>query len=394
MIHLLKYLGFIASAMISFQLYTTNCNTIIDYVIASMTTIVLQSAGFIFYVVAKKEVDIAESRKKLRFAYFLLGLSIIGTVAFQCALMNQNINEAHTESESYVEAKKNKELNTNLLEAKEKEIEAFETSHKNKIQTINNSIAEYKKLEKAQKNLYTDRINEQNKNKNNEETSYQQELTKKNKELAELTKTATSPLSSSNVSVEINYEKGYLPLAQYINQLTSVNIIVISLIFQTIFGVALEITAIKLYSLSLDPNYKSNFSPDPTKKQLPKEPTKPTTKPRIQLDNSEPLVSCKNPPEPLRLKDFRDKSTRNSAKDSAKKFRNKEISDYLDAMYESAKLINNDLVPDGYIKLSKKIKNMTPNKAYKIKSYLEELDIIKTVGAKTIILKNREEVAI
>ena len=57
MIKVLKYVGFIASGVISYMLMTTLCETTFDYMLAFAMTLVLQASSFYFFDRAIKEKD-------------------------------------------------------------------------------------------------------------------------------------------------------------------------------------------------------------------------------------------------------------------------------------------------------------------------------------------------
>ena len=165
MIKMLKWVGFVASGIISYMLMITLCKTWFDYILAFAMTIVLQASSFYFFDKAIKEKAPRSKAFSSTLAILLFLISIIGTISFQFGIQNNIQNENIINSDAYRIAQDNREIKKKSVSAKEQQIEEARSDLQAQINSIDESIAEYRRLEKAQNQLYTTRIANLNKEK-------------------------------------------------------------------------------------------------------------------------------------------------------------------------------------------------------------------------------------
>jgi len=371
-IKVLKITGFVASGFISFKLMTTLCETKMDYILAFSMTLVLQSSSFYFFNKALLEFNLRNRNKKYLYtilATLLFIFSIIGTISFQFALQNKAVNDLMLNSSNYKQQQVNKQLNIDLVNTKKEEIENIKLNYNSQISAIDESIADYRKLEKAQNQLYTTKIETLNKSKNELIAGLSYNLKELNKDLEKLTQVAISPTLASIDSLQLEHTKGYLGMLSKIAKWTNIDLDILSLILQIFAACLFELTAICLHIE--DTKIKLNVTPKNTQNVLQAD-FKPK---KINIEKQEkqekqvigfnPAKTETKPTKPSKL----------------------EIETYLDCMFNNSK--------DGHSPGYKKISNLTSlsqENCRKIKGHLEQLNVIETQGTRTHILKSRGEI--
>ena len=365
-IKVLKITGFVASGFISFKLMTTLCETRLDYVLAFCMTVVLQSSSFYFFNKALLEFNFRNRNKKYLYtilATLLFVFSIIGTISFQFALQNKAVNDLMLNSSNYKQQQINKQLNIDLVNTKKEEIENIKLNYNSQISAIDESIADYRKLEKAQNQLYTFKIEELNRTKNELIAGLSCNLQQLNKDLEKLTQIAISPTLTHIEDLQLEHTKGYLGMLSKLAKWTSIDLDILSLILQIFAACLFELTAICLHIE--DTKTKLNTTPKIAKNVLQAD-FKPK-KVNIEKQDKEKQVIGFNP-------------SKSSKPDKT------EMEMYVNCMYSNSR--------DGYSPGYKKISNLTKltqEDCRKIKGYLEQTNVIRTVGTRTQILKDREE---
>ena len=109
LLKLLSYLGFLTSAIFTYNLNADMANTTLEKVIAAAMTIVMQGGSFYFFIRALRE----KTKLKILYAFLaimLFSMSIVATVAYQVADENKTANEQMTNSKEYRDAEKQKEI--------------------------------------------------------------------------------------------------------------------------------------------------------------------------------------------------------------------------------------------------------------------------------------------
>ena len=139
MIKLLKYVGFIASGVISYMLMTTLCETTFDYMLAFAMTLVLQASSFYFFDRAIKEKDRFKKTLSSTLAIMLFLISIIGTVSFQFGIQNNAKNQMIVNSDAYMLAQKQQERKEQLVLAKADEMEVLRQNFEKQLSYIDDS---------------------------------------------------------------------------------------------------------------------------------------------------------------------------------------------------------------------------------------------------------------
>lgn len=246
MIKVLKYVGFIASGIISYMLMITLCDTIFEHILAFGMTFVLQYSSFYCFDKAIKEKNLMKKLLSSTLAILLFLISIVGTISFQFGIQNNAKNEQMINSDGYRIAQENREIKKKNVTNKEKQITTLENNLAAQIATLDESIAEYKRLEKAQNQLYTFRISEINKKKTQLRAEFASKMDNLNNELSTLSASASADFKVSN-TVELASVKGYLPLMEALSKWFDVDMTILTLVFQSLIACIFELTAIYLH---------------------------------------------------------------------------------------------------------------------------------------------------
>lgn len=246
MVRILKWVGFVASGIISFMLMTTLCNTYFDYILAFAMTVVLQASSFYFFDKAIKEKKPVKKFFSSTLALLLFLISIVGTISFQFGIQNNIQNEMVTNSDSYRIAQENREIKKKNVSNKERQIETLESNLAAQIATLDESIAEYRRLEKAQNQLYTFRISQINKEKTQLRADFAGKMDNLNNELSSLSQQASTDFKV-DTNIELVATKGYLPLMEALSKWFGVDMIMLTLVFQSFIACIFELTAIYLH---------------------------------------------------------------------------------------------------------------------------------------------------
>jgi hypothetical protein len=291
MIRILKWVGFVASGIISYMLMITLCKIWFDYVLAFAMTIVLQASSFYFFDKAIKEKAHWSKAFSSTLAILLFLISIIGTISFQFGIQNNIQNENIINSDAYRIAQENRNIKQNAVSAKEKQIEEAKVNLNAQINSIDESISEYRRLEKAQNQLYTTRIAKLNKEKNKLRAEFSDKIQILNNQLIDLSNKASEDFVI-NTDVKMSATKGYLPLMEAFSEWLGIDIKILTLIFQSFIACVFECTAIFLHIEDVKQT-KPNPIKKPvtlTKAELPRVKPNPTKAPAIgfKLTNAMP----------------------------------------------------------------------------------------------------------
>ena len=355
MIKVLKYVGFIASGVISYMLMTTLCETTFDYMLAFAMTLVLQASSFYFFDRAIKEKDRFKKTLSSTLAIMLFLISIIGTVSFQFSIQNNAKNQMIVNSDAYILAQKQQERKEQLVKSKADELETHRQNLEQQLLSLDDSIAEYRRLEKAQGQLYTTRIANLNKEKNQLRADFSAIVQKANQELVDLSNKANEKVKIAE-SVELSSTKGYLPLLETFAKWLDVDLSLLTLIFQSFIACIFELTAIALHiedtsqAISKKAKILTKAESEPVKPNPTKE-IKPTTKVAVGFKMNDDIPS------------------------------EKDIKTYISSMENP----NQKGICRGYKKISE-ITGLKQEDCRTIKGILERRGVIETVGTKTKIL--------
>lgn len=283
MVRILKWVGFVASGIISFMLMTTLCNTYFDYILAFAMTVVLQASSFYFFDKAIKEKKHVKKFFSSTLALLLFLISIVGTISFQFGIQNNIQNEMVTNSDSYRIAQENREIKKKNVSNKERQIETLESNLAAQIATLDESIAEYRRLEKAQNQLYTFRISQINKEKTQLRADFAGKMDNLNNELSSLSQQASTEFKV-DTNIELVATKGYLPLMEALSKWFGVDMIMLTLVFQSFIACIFELTAIYLHieDISAQSRKRAEIQPkqsDELSKKRASKPSNQTDKP-------------------------------------------------------------------------------------------------------------------
>jgi len=292
MIKMLKWVGFVASGIISYMLMITLCKTWFDYILAFAMTVVLQASSFYFFDKAIKEKARWSKALSSTLAILLFLISIIGTISFQFGIQNNIQNENILNSDAYRIAQENREIKKKSVSVKEKQIDEAKANLNAQLKSIDSSIEEYKRLEKAQNQLYTTRIANLNKNKNQLRADFADKIQLMNDELINLSETASADFII-NTDVKMSATKGYLPLMEAFSEWFNVDIKILTLLFQSFIACVFECTAIFLHIEDV-----KQTKPNPIKKsvtltkaELPRVKPNPTKTPAIGFKLTDTMPS-------------------------------------------------------------------------------------------------------
>ena len=223
-------------------------------------------------------------------AMLLFLISIVGTISFQFGIQNNAKNEQMINSDGYRIAQDNREIKKKNVTNKEKQIAALETNLAAQITTLDESIAEYRRLEKAQNQLYTFRISEINKKKTQLRAEFAGKMDNLNNELSTLSVSASADFKVSN-TVELASVKGYLPLMEALSKWFDIDMTILTLVFQSLIACIFELTAIYLHiedvSSKKSQSRKQASFQDASKpsKQPKKQATKPSKQAEVKPSN-------------------------------------------------------------------------------------------------------------
>lgn len=249
LLKLLSGIGFLTSAVFTYNLNAEMSFNLIEKIIAGAMTLVMQAGSFYFFIRTLRE----KTKNKFFFgllAILLFSLSIVATISYQVARENKLVNDNKFNSVEYTQATENRNIaidNRKLIITEitniRNDIKETKELYSNQ---INSLLDEKKKTPAWRKEQIDSQIAVKQKQMNTI-------LENKNKSLeSAITRSQDTTKFNIGVIIEKLDDKGNLGLAARIEEIFGWNKEKVALSISVIFAIIFELTAIGLHIASIE----------------------------------------------------------------------------------------------------------------------------------------------